>query len=153
MSNLTIQQYSNTTIKIMTKKFDIKRTMGNPSPPLSIEAVEEMTKLIHNKKEVETVVAPIIEKVESPVKTAIPQPKKAAPTTVKVEKKVEPIAAPEPEKGRKGRKPNPIVETERLLRVSVDLPESVFIQLKILVIQQKTDMKAYIRKLVEKELN
>jgi hypothetical protein len=162
MSNLTIQQYSNTTIKIMTKKFDIKRTMGNPSPPLSIEAVEEMTKLIHNKKEVETVAAPtierfappiIIEKVESPAKTTISQPKKAAPATVKVEKKVEPIAAPEPEKGRRGRKPNPIVETERLLRVSVDLPESVFIQLKILVIQQKTDMKAYIRKLVEKELN
>jgi hypothetical protein len=143
----------------MTKKFDIKRTMGNPSPPLSIEAVEEMTKLIHNKKEVETVVEPSIEKV-APVVTAKKienteafKPKKPVAIVPKIEKKVEAIAAPEPEKGRRGRKPNPIVETERLLRVSVDLPESVFIQLKILVIQQKTDMKAYIRKMVEKELS
>ena len=133
--------------------------MGNPSPPLSIEAVEEMTKLIHNKKEVESVVEPVIEKIapiaiaEKIEKTEAPKTQKPTFVAPKIEKKVETIAAPEPEKGRRGRKPNPIVETERLLRVSVDLPESVFIQLKILVIQQKTDMKAYIRKMVEKELD
>jgi hypothetical protein len=135
----------------MTKKFDIKRTLGNPTPPLSIEAVEEMTKLIHNKNV--TIVEPAIEKpteqaVETKKVAKIDVPKKT--TDPKPEPKA--IATLEPEKGRRGRKPNPIVETERLLRVSVDLPESVFIQLKILVIQQKTDMKAYIRKLVEREL-
>ena len=59
----------------------------------------------------------------------------------------------ETEKGKRGRKPKFIIEPERLLRVSVDLPESVFIQLKVHVIQQKTDMKAFIRKLVEKEMS
>lgn len=137
----------------MSKKFDIKRTLGNPTPPLSIEAVEEMTKLIHNKKEAVAIAEPLVEeREEKPVEAKrvekVETPRKTAP--VKPEPKA--TITQEAEKGRRGRKPNPIVETERLLRVSVDLPESVFIQLKILVIQQKTDMKAYIRKLVEKEL-
>jgi hypothetical protein len=156
-NNTAIQQLNNTTILILTKKFDIKRTLGNPTPPLSIEAVEEMTKLIHTRHEAARIEEPKVERVEvQPVvveKAEIPKPKKVHPVEKIAKKKHVTIAAPEPEKGRRGRKPNPIVETERLLRVSVDLPESVFIQLKILVIQQKTDMKAYIRKMVERELN
>ncbi|NJN35086.1 MAG: hypothetical protein HC817_13330 [Saprospiraceae bacterium] len=45
------------------------------------------------------------------------------------------------------------MEEERLLRVSVDLPESIFIQLKVHIIQQKTDMKTFVRKLVEREMS
>jgi hypothetical protein len=172
----------------MSKKFDIKRTLGNPSPPLSIEAVEEMTQLIHNKRtadkamesgqlsmvnvttqdasarntddssvQVTPEVQATLEKfpqfgkvygssisTQSPVdKTLIKKPQ----PTPKAEKSPE-----EPEKSKRGRKPNPIIDTERLLRVSVDLPESTFIQLKVLVIQQQTDLKSYIRKLVEKDL-
>jgi hypothetical protein len=142
----------------MSKKFDIKRTLGNPAPPLSIEAVEEMTQLIHNKKAAdnaqrtienavvkEAPVAPVT--VESPVLSKKEESPVQRQPTPKTEKIIE-----EPEKGKRGRKPNPIIETERQLRVSVDLPETTFIQLKILVIQQKTDMKSYIRKLVEKDL-
>ena len=103
----------------MSKKIDIKRTLGITVTPLSIDSVEEMTRLIHDKK----------------------------PTTANYEK-----TTVETEKGKRGRKPKFIIEPERLLRVSVDLPESVFIQLKVCVIQQKTDMKAFIRKLVEKEM-
>jgi hypothetical protein len=135
----------------MSKKFDIKRTLGNPAPPLSIEAVEEMTQLIHNKKAADnaarntddsSVQPPPASVIRNTDESSVPhQP------TPKVEKLIE-----EPEKGKRGRKPNPIIETERQLRVSVDLPETTFIQLKILVIQQKTDMKSYIRKLVEKDL-
>jgi hypothetical protein len=142
----------------MSKKFDIKRTLGNPAPPLSIEAVEEMTQLIHNKKATDNAQrtmdnvavqeAPIAQvKPESPVLNKKDESPVQRQPTPKVEKIIE-----APEKGKRGRKPNPIIETERQLRVSVDLPESTFIQLKILVIQQKTDMKSYIRKLVEKDL-
>jgi hypothetical protein len=152
----------------MSKKFDIKRTLGNPAPPLSIEAVEEMTQLIHNKRiadkamesgqrsmvNVTTQDASALNTDESSVQVtpevqaSITQTlmKKAQPMP-KVEKPIE-----EPEKSKRGRKPNPIIDTERLLRVSVDLPESTFIQLKVLVIQQQTDLKSYIRKLVEKDL-
>ena len=125
----------------MSKKFDIKRTLGNPAPPLSIEAVEEMTQLIHNKKtptEIAKVVTPEPKEEIIEVAPSIPTP------SLKTAEKAE--------KSKRGRKPNQIIETERQLRVSVDLPESTFIQLKVLVIQQQTDMKSYIRKLVEKDL-
>jgi hypothetical protein len=140
----------------MSKKIDIKRTLGKPSPPLSIEDVEAMTRQIHSKSEepkptvavespkmnvAETVFSPIVAKV----KTA-----NYEKTTVKAIEKTG-DNKPEPPTKR-GRKPKMLMETERLLRVSVDLPESVFIQLKIAVIQQQTDMKSYIRQLVEKEL-
>ena len=133
----------------MSKKFDIKRTLGNPAPPLSIEAVEEMTQLIHIKKAADNaqkIVDNVAVQEATPIRNTDESSVPRQPTP-KVEKIVQ-----EPEKGKRGRKPNPIIETERQLRVSVDLPETTFIQLKILVIQQKTDMKSYIRKLVEKDL-
>jgi hypothetical protein len=144
----------------MSKKIDIKRTLGKPSPPLSIEDVEAMTRQIHSKNEepkppvavestkmnvAETVVSPIVEKV----KTANYE-KTTEKATGKAEEK-NPGKVPE-SPAKRGRKPKMLMETERLLRVSVDLPESVFIQLKIAVIQQQTDMKTYIRQLIEKEL-
>jgi hypothetical protein len=144
----------------MSKKIDIKRTLGKPSPPLSIEDVEAMTRQIHRKTEelkptvavespkmnvAETIVSPIVDKV----KTANYE-KTTEKATGKAEEK-KPEKAPE-SPAKRGRKPKMLMETERLLRVSVDLPESVFIQLKIAVIQQQTDMKSYIRQLVEKEL-
>jgi hypothetical protein len=134
----------------MSKKIDIKRTLGKSVTPLSIESVEEMTRLIHNKKpEAETektrlpeVMPPIL---DVPQKTTPAKEKKII--TSNYEKTTEQL-----EKSKAGRKPKLIFEPERLLRVSVDLPESVFIQLKVAVIQQKTDMKTFIRKMVEKEM-
>ncbi len=133
----------------MSKKIDIKRTLGQPNPPLSIEAIEEMTQMIHGKKEATQFTPP----ADPHAETHTPKVKNT-PTKTKTEPKYEETTAtftPE-EKGKRGRKPKMIMEQERLLRVSVDLPESVFIQLKVHVIQQKTDMKAYVRKLVEREM-
>lgn len=137
----------------MSKKIDIKRTLGKSVTPLSIESVEEMTRLIHNKKPEE--IAITAEKT-LPVEVALPileVPQKT--TSAKEKKTVTPNyekTTEQPEKNKAGRKPKLIFEPERLLRVSVDLPESVFIQLKVAVIQQKTDMKSFIRKMVEKEM-
>ena len=138
----------------MSKKIDIKRTLGKTVTPLSIDSVEEMTRLIHDKKPIEKIekveptpsIASIIEE-KKPTQPPTPKATKK-PTTAKYEE-----TTVETEKGKRGRKPKFIIEPERLLRVSVDLPESVFIQLKVHVIQQKTDMKAFIRKLVEKEMS
>ncbi len=137
----------------MSKKIDIKRTLGKTVTPLSIDSVEEMTRLIHDKKPIEKVeivepipsIAPIIVE-KKPIQPPTPKAAKKT-TTAKYEQ-----TTVETEKGKRGRKPKFIIEPERLLRVSVDLPESVFIQLKVCVIQQKTDMKTFIRKLVEKEM-
>ena len=151
----------------MTKKIDIKRTLGKPTAPLSIEDVEAMTRLIHNKTDAsippvseenpkmnvaKTVDLPAVDAVETP-KYEETTGKTATKTTVKTAfKGVEKAAELTPvEKSKRGRKPKLMMETERLLRVSVDLPESLFIQLKIAVIQQQTDMKTYIRHLVEKD--
>ncbi len=139
----------------MSKKIDIKRTLGKPVTPLSIDAVEEMTRLIHDKK-LETAEKTTVEPDSSKLK------KEAASTVIKAAKKMDTDktektvnyeqTTEKPEKGKAGRKPKLIYEPERLIRVSVDLPESVFIQLKVAVIQQKTDMKTYIRKMVEKDM-
>ena len=143
----------------MSKKIDIKRTLGKTVTPLSIDSVEEMTRLIHDKKPVEKAEtlpppATIVEEKKLIQPTATKTPNK---TVSKADKKAKPVnyeqTTVETEKGKRGRKPKFIIEPERLLRVSVDLPESVFIQLKVCVIQQKTDMKAFIRKLVEKEMS
>jgi hypothetical protein len=150
----------------MSKKIDIKRTLGKPSPPLSIEAVEEMTRQIHDKntppQKPQTIESPKMNVVE---KTVLPivEPSKIVnyeeTTEAKIEKmpeiKAEKTAElmPPTEKAKRGRKPKMLMETERLLRVSVDLPESLFIQLKIAVIQQQTDMKSYIRQLVAQDLD
>jgi hypothetical protein len=144
----------------MSKKIDIKRTLGKQTAPLSIEDVEEMTRLIHNKN-VEPTPAIVIENpkmnaVETPDSTVMNAVITAnyEETTEKIaEKKPKKVIEPSTEPAKRGRKPKMMMETERLLRVSVDLPESLFIQLKIAVIQQQTDMKTYIRQLVEKDRN
>jgi hypothetical protein len=144
----------------MSKKIDIKRTLGKQPPPLSIEDVEAMTRLIHKKNEdavpSETIVSSKVNALEPATiqSSAVVKPVNYEKNTVIVEeKRIEPSTViSQPEKGKRGRKPKSIMETERLLRVSVDLPESLFIQLKIAVIQQQTDMKTYIRQLVAKEI-
>lgn len=134
----------------MAKKIDIKRTLGSPTPSFSVDAIEEMTRMIHAKKtEVavtenapkEEVMPPIIE-----VKEEKKVEKKKA--TTKPVEKVSESSTP----SKRGRKPSPPASDERMIRVSVDLPESVFIQLKVKVIQEKTDMKTWVWRLVEKEL-
>ena len=140
----------------MSKKIDIKRTLGKPAPPLSIEDVEAMTQLIHNKN-AEPKSAIIAENPKMNVAKIADSPVVEAAITANYEKNTvkaieKTTDSSQAEKAKRGRKPKMMLETERLLRVSVDLPESLFIQLKIAVIQQQTDMKSYIRQLVEKEL-
>ncbi len=108
------------------KNFDSFLSNVNKAPKLSPEEIEEMTKEVHQKVE------------------------KKRPVAAKRETQPPPTEVPK-EEGRRGRKPNP-PETERMIRVSVDLPESVIIELKAKVVRQQTDMKNYIRKLVEREL-
>ena len=162
----------------MTKKIDIKRTLGKPTAPLSIEDVEAMTRLIHNKTDAstpsvpeenpkmnvaktidllavdtvetlkyeETTVKPNVKNVQqNVVQQSVGEVQNLSNANVKTDVKTDVNAK------KRGRKPKMLIETERLLRVSVDLPESLFIQLKIVVIQQQTDMKTYIRQLVEKD--
>jgi hypothetical protein len=144
----------------MSKKIDIKRTLGKQPPPLSIEDVEAMTRLIHKKNEDAipsgTIVSPKVNALKpTPTQgSTVVKPVNYEKNTVTIEeKRIEPhTVIPLSEKGKRGRKPKSIMETERLLRVSVDLPESLFIQLKIAVIQQQTDMKTYIRQLVAKDI-
>lgn len=132
----------------MAKKIDIKRTLGNPTPSLSVEAIEEMTRKIHQKNQAveETpTTASLVEVSSAPTEQTIPKKElaKKSVSSVKVESSTP---------TKRGRKPNPPVTDERMIRVSVDLPESVFIKLKTKVIQERTDMKTFVWKLVENHL-
>ncbi len=99
------------------------------SPKISAEEIEEMTREVHHK----------------PEKSAPAKPETPAPSPVTAQKAASAPPAP------RGRKPKP-PEPERTIRVSVDLLESTIIELKAKVTRQQTDMKAFIRNLVEREL-
>lgn len=53
---------------------------------------------------------------------------------------------------RRGRKPSKREETERLYRLSVDLPGSVLLKLKGAAMASDLDMKTYVRELLEAHL-
>lgn len=103
---------------------------------ISPDEIEAMTREIHHKTE---------EKPADLKPAAIPAAETRRTTTTPA-----PKAAPKPPapRGRKPKEP----ELERTIRVSVDLPESVLINLKIKVTREQTDMKNFIRQLVEREL-
>jgi hypothetical protein len=143
----------------MAKKIDIKRTLGSPTPSFNADAIEEMTRMVHTKKVEEAVAAKVsVAKTEQPATEKI-TPKKTtdtAPVVSKAKKAQTSDAtgnAAMPLANKRGRKPNPPATDERMVRVSVDLPESIFIQLKVKVIQEKTDMKTWAWRLIEKELS
>ena len=128
----------------MAKKFELGKTLGNPTPSFSVEAIEEMTKKVHDKKENSAITIPV-EAVKTKTKET---PKAKSASKIAVEKSVTVVA----ELAKRGRKPNPPASDERMIRVSVDLPESVFIKLKTKVIQDRTDMKTFVWRLVEDTL-
>ncbi len=107
------------------------------APKISPEEIEEMTREVHHKTE--KTAPPDPPKPVEPVRRAEP------PAQKNTQKTVEKAPAP------RGRKPK-MPEIERTIRVSVDLPESTLINLKIKVTREQTDMKNFIRQLVEREL-
>jgi hypothetical protein len=135
--------------------------LGSPTPSFNVDTIEEMTRMIHTKKVADAAVAQTAaaEANQPIVKTTVTEKAKPAENVAskaKVEKKAttkEMAIAEAPTVNKRGRKPNPPATDERMVRVSVDLPESVFIKLKIKVIQEKTDMKTWAWRLIEKELS
>lgn len=132
----------------MAKKIDIKRTLGSPTPSFSVDAIEEMTRMIHAKKE-ESVPIEVIPVAQSAAPASEEKKGEKKKVATKAAEKVIESSTP----AKRGRKPSPPASDERMIRVSVDLPESVFIQLKVKVIQEQTDMKTWVWRLVEKELS
>lgn len=132
------------------KNFDsFLETVKVPKP--SIAEIEEMTREIHQLSRPAPAQEP--EKIQKKIQTEEKGGGEAArKTEKKPPKTVRQLASKAPvESARRGRKPNP-PEDERLIRVSVDLPESVIIDLKGRVTRERTDMKNFIRQLVEREL-
>ncbi len=74
------------------------------------------------------------------------EPKPAAPPKIAQQKTVSVAAA------RRGRPRTERNETERLYRLSVDLPGSLLLKLKGAAMSSGTDMKTYVRDLLEEHL-
>ena len=129
------------------KNFDsFLDTVKIPKP--SIAEIEEMTREIHQLSKPTTPSAAADNPApDAPARKAAKKAPSAPPKTVR-QLPSKTVAEP----ARRGRKPNP-PEAERLIRVSVDLPESVIIDLKGRVTRERTDMKNYIRQLVETDLS
>lgn len=125
------------------KNFDSFLNTVGKTPRLSPLEIEEMAQEIHGKKQ-----------EPEPEPHQVPKTVAAEKTIAQPERKPKVAVAqpPQPtEPGKRGRKPNP-PEEERLIRVSVDLPESVIIDLKGRVVRERVPMKDFIRRLVEREL-
>ncbi len=118
------------------KNFDTFLQTVKPASKVTPDEIEAMAREIH---------AP---RAEPPVQVAAPPPAVAPPPAATAPAS---DPRPTPEQGRRGRKPKPR-EAERLLRVSVDLPESVFIALGARCVREKTDKMTYVRRLVERDL-
>lgn len=118
------------------KNFDTFLQTVKPAGKISPAEIDAMTREIHAPKPEPNV------PVAASSLAIVPPPATAIATE---------DLRPMPEPGRRGRKPKPR-EAERLLRVSVDLTESVFIALGARCVREKTDKMAYIRALVERDL-
>jgi hypothetical protein len=137
----------------MAKNFNLGKTLGSPTPSFSVDAIEEMTRVVHEKKQIPAVATPkerIIKtkKEEQPADKPNPKPVAKKESELPVAK----VPAPVQEPVKRGRKPSPPASDERMIRVSVDLPESIFIKLKTKVIQDRTDMKTFVWRLIEDRL-
>lgn len=117
------------------KNFDTFLQTVKPASKVSPEEIEAMAREVHTPKKEQPVV------VSSSPPVINPQPAPAIQTETRAVQ----------EQGKRGRKPKPR-EAERLIRVSVDLPESVFISLSARCVREKTDKMAYVRALVERDL-
>ena len=99
-----------------------------------------MVALVHNE-------AAIPAKTPPPVVVESTAP--LVPAELKKTKKVVPPPQPSAPRGRPRTVRN---ETERLYRLSVDLPGSILLKLKGAAMLEETDMKTYVRMLVERHL-
>ncbi len=122
------------------KNFDNFLQTVKPASKISPAEIEAMAREIHAPKP-----EPVVQAAAPPPAVVTPAP---PPTPSEV---ASADSRPAPEPGRRGRKPKPR-EAERLLRVSVDLPESVFIALGARCVREKTDKMTYVRRLVERDL-
>ncbi|MEO6039738.1 MAG: hypothetical protein ABIQ93_15095 [Saprospiraceae bacterium] len=111
------------------------------SPKPSPAEIEAMTREVHQPTA----------KPAPASRASTPRPKAAPNLPPPAADPVSDFRRPQ-EPGRRGRKPKPR-EAERLLRVSVDLPESLFIALGARCVKEKTDKMTYVRRLVERDLN
>jgi hypothetical protein len=75
-----------------------------------------------------------------------PAQRKAKPAAPPTRKEAPPAAA------KRGRPRAPRNETERLYRLSVDLPGSLLLKLKGAAMEEGTDMKTYVRNLLAEHL-
>jgi hypothetical protein len=112
------------------KNFDVFLHSVNPPKPSPAE-IEAMTRELHS--------------------TRPEQPRTRKPASARPAKPATPEPVTPAEPARRGRKPK-VREEERMIRVSVDLPESVFIALTTQCVKSKTDKKTYVRMLVERDL-
>lgn len=123
------------------KNFDNFLQTVKPANKISPAEIEAMAREIHAPKP-----EPIVLIAAPPPAIVTPAPPPPPPSEMAAAD-----SRPTPEPGRRGRKPKPR-EAERLLRVSVDLPESLFIALGARCVREKTDKMTYVRRLVERDL-
>lgn len=130
------------------KNFDAFINAAGKKPKPTPEEVEAMAKQLHQTAAVRPTVgaAPTVAKVAEPaVETPIAKPKKSA-TSKKV-------AAPPLSSLRRGRSAEPGEAPKEKVRITIDLAKDLYKRMKLAVVENETEISAYVRSLIESDLS
>lgn len=125
------------------KKFNISSTLKKNSKVEEVKLAPKipLKKTTKDPEEVKTKVEEIhAEEIKKPVVKL-----ETAATTSQPEPVEEPKPTPKPKKAKP-------VEKGRMVRMTIDTPEEMHLQLKIKSIQTRMSMRDYVLKLIEKDL-
>lgn len=127
------------------KNFDAFINAAGKKPKPTPEEVEAMAKELHQV----AIVAPVVEVAPAiPVAIPVAKPKIAEP-----KKAASKMAAAPINSLRRGRSADPGEAPKEKVRITIDLAKDLYKRMKLAVVENETEISAYIRILIEKDLS
>ena len=128
------------------KNFDAFINAAGKKPKPTPEEVEAMAKALHQAAVAPQLVAPPL-----PVAKVAP-PKPDAPFAKQKTTAAKKSTAPPPAV-RKGRSADPMEAPKEKVRITIDLAKDLYKRMKLAVVQNDTEISAYVRILIENDLS
>ncbi len=119
------------------KNFDAFINSAGKKPKLTPEEVEAMAKQLHQP----AAESPILKAPETEVSSTV----KPKPATLK--------AVTSLRNTKQGRNAEPMEAPKEKVRITIDLAKDLYKRMKLAVVQNETEISAYVRLLIEKDLS
>ena len=131
------------------KNFDAFIKAAGKKPKPTPEEVEAMAKQLHQTAAAPQAVAvdpPAAPVAKKPQKTAVSTPKTKTASTKKTVAEAQPIRL---ERGARSAG----ASKEKKVRITIDLAKDLYKRMKLAVVQNETEISAYVRMLIENDLS